>query len=456
MEAMTLKEIAVAAGGELFGEDREIPEIISDTRKIKNGSLFVALVGEKYDGHDFCSVAEENCAAALFVHKKAQYGIPYILVDDTRKAQLRLAEYYRKKFDIPVAGVTGSVGKTTTKEMIYAVLSSKYKTLKTQGNLNNDIGVPNMVFRLDGSYEAAVFEMGMSNAGEISALSETVHPTVAVISNIGVSHMENLGSRENILKAKLEILDGMEKDAPVALNGDDEFLKDVKLPGRRVVYYSVENDTSDYKAENISQHDGETEFDIICKKGRYHAVIPTIGLHNVYDALAGFTVGVLCGIDESTCSEALANYVTTGMRQRIVKHGGITFMEDCYNASPDSQKASINALTGIEAKRHIAVMGDMLELGKISKEAHYSVGEYAAKSNVDILCTYGEQSEYIAQGARDNGMESVIKFTDKEKLSKYLLETLREGDCVSFKASRGMKLEDVIEIVYKGMGIENE
>lgn len=456
MEAMTLKEIAAASGGELFGEDGVITEIGTDTRKTEKGSLFVAIEGENFDGHDFCSVASEKGAAAVMVHKKPDCEIPYILVEDTRKAQLRLAEYYRKKFDIPVAGVTGSVGKTTTKEMTYAVLSSKYKTLKTQGNLNNDIGVPNMVFRLDGSYEAAVFEMGMSNAGEISALSKTTRPTAAVISNIGVSHMENLGSRENILKAKLEILDGMEKDAPIALNGDDEFLKNVKLSGRKVVYYSVENDKSDYKAENITQHDGETEFDIICKKGRYHAVIPTIGLHNVYDALAGFTVGVLCGIDESCCAKALSSYETTGMRQRIVKRGGMTFIEDCYNASPDSQKAGVNALTGIEAKRHIAVMGDMLELGKISKEAHYSVGEYVAKSNVDILCTYGEDSKNTAKGARDTGMESVIEFTDKEKLAKYLLETLREGDCVSFKASRGMKLEDVIEIVYKGMGFENE
>ena len=456
MEKITLSWIAESCSGTLNGEDAEISVISTDTRKIEKGSLFVAVEGENFDGHDFCLDAEKAGAVAVLAHKKVDCNIPVIYVDDTRLAQLRFAGEYRRKYNIPVVGVTGSVGKTTKKEMIYAVLSSQYKTLKTEGNFNNDIGVPRMIFQLDSTYEAAVFEMGMSNSNEITYLSKATQPTVSVISNIGVSHIENLGSRENILKSKLEILDGMAENAPLIINGDDEYLSKVELEDRPVIFYSVNNKDCDFTAENIEQGEESTSFDILCEKGRYHTVIPTIGIHNVYNAVAAFAVGTFCGIEETKCAEALKNYVPSGMRQRIRKANDITFIEDCYNASPDSQQASVNALMGIKADRHIVVLGDMLELGSISEEAHKKIGKYVQEKNVDILCTYGEEAKNIAQGATDNAMKEVYSFTDKELLAEFLLKTLKSGDAVSFKASRGMRLEEVIKLIYKGMGIENE
>lgn len=455
MKKTRLKEIAQACSGTLIGEDCDIFDISTDTRTIKEGSLFVAVKGENFDGHDFCPSAFENGAAALLVERKVDCPLPQIIVEDTRKAQLLFARHYRSKYDIPVVGVTGSVGKTTTKEMIYAVLSSEFKTLKTEGNFNNDIGVPKMIFRLDESYGAAVFEMGMSDLNEITHLSQAAMPTVSVISNIGVSHLENLKTRENILKAKLEILDGMAKDAPLVINIDNDMLSTVSLD-RPVISFALDNKQADCTAENVVQRDEKTHFDIIYKGNTYKAFVPTIGIHNVYNALAAFCVGVQVGIDPEKCACALAGYVTTGMRQRVRKEKSITFIEDCYNASPDSQRAGINALCDIEAKRHIAVLGDMLELGSVSKQEHYSVGEYAAEKQLDMVFAYGEEAENISLGAKENGVKDVLHFLDKKELSQKLLEVLQPGDAVLFKASRGMKLEEVIKNIYKGMGIENE
>ena len=456
MIVMTLSEIANACGGKLVGEDKEICSICSDTRTIEKGSLFVALIGENFDGHKFCSVAKENGAGAIFVCEDVDCDISKVIVDDTRLAQLRLARHYREKFNIPVVGVTGSVGKTTTKEMIYSVLQSKFNTLKTEGNLNNSIGVPNMLFRLDETYQAGVFEMGMSNLGEISELTNAVKPTISVISNIGVSHLENLKTRENILKAKLEILDGMDENAPLVINLDNDMLQTVKLENRPVLSVGIENRNADFVAENIRQEEETTHFEIVCKDYSISAVIPTIGKHNVYNALVAFCVGVTLGIDKNTCAKALSNYVPTGMRQKIRRENGITFIEDCYNASPDSQKAGINALMGIKATRHIAVLGDMLELGSVSKKSHYQVGEYAAKKNVDVLFCFGKEGKYIFDGAKDNSIKEAYYFQEKEELSKALLEKIRQGDAISFKASRGMKLEEVIKYIYKGLGIKDE
>ncbi|MBQ7580562.1 MAG: UDP-N-acetylmuramoyl-tripeptide--D-alanyl-D-alanine ligase [Clostridia bacterium] len=455
MEKTLLSEIAIACDGVLEGEDREIFEISTDTRTIKEGSLFVAIRGENFDGHDFCRAAYENGASALLVERKVDYPLPQIIVDDTRKAQLLFAKHYRSKFVIPVVGVTGSVGKTTTKEMIYAVLSSEFKTLKTEGNFNNDIGVPKMIFRLDGTYQAAVFEMGMSDLNEITHLSKAAMPTVSVISNIGVSHLENLKTRENILKAKLEILDGMADDAPLIINIDNDMLSTVKLD-RKVITVAIENKNADCTAENIVQKDEKTFFDITYNAETYPAFVPTIGIHNVYNALEAFCVGVQVGIEPKKCADALAGYVTTGMRQRVRKEKSIVFIEDCYNASPDSQKAGLNALKDIEAKRHIAVLGDMLELGAVSKQAHYDVGKYAAEKGIDMVFALGEESQSIFFGAKENGIDSSFHFLSKDELSKKLLECLQPGDAVIFKASRGMKLEEVIKNIYKGMGIENE
>ncbi len=425
--------------------------ICTDTRKIEKGCLFIAIKGENFDGHDFAAKAIENGAEAVLCHKDCGLGERQILVEDTRLALLDLAGHYRSKFNIPVIGITGSVGKTTTKEMTHAVMSSKYNTLKNEGNLNNEIGVPLTLFRLDKTHEAAVIEMGMSGFNEISRMTKAVRPDVAIISNIGVSHIEKLGSREGILKAKLEILHGMKADAPVILNGDDEMLVTVRPGAHPVIYYGIENVNSLFKAFDITSKESETELSVGFNGGWGRVSLPFPGRHNVYNALAAVAAGMQFGIDVNDGLEALKNYVPAGMRQRINKKCGITFIEDCYNASPDSQTAALNVLAGLNAKRTVAVIGDMLELGDVSQKAHYGVGEKAAENKIDAVFTYGERSLETAKGARDGGVETVKSFNEKNELSKELVAFLEQGDAVLFKASRGMKLEDVIYSVYESL-----
>lgn len=451
MQKMLLSVIAKAVSGTLKGEDKEISSISTDTRTIEEGSLFVCIKGENFNAHLFAQKAAENGAVCVMAEEEVECSCSVIYVTSTRQAQLDLARFYREKFSIPVVGVTGSVGKTTTKEMISCVMEEKYKTLKTEGNFNNDIGVPRMIFRLDESYTGAVLEMGMSNLGEISLLTKAVKPTCSVISNIGVSHIENLGSRENILKAKLEILEGMEKGSTLFINGDNDLLSGVKNSDFNIVKYGVENENLDFRATDITSDSEKTEFEIDFDGKKQKIVLPTVGIHNVYNALCAFAVGLYHGIEPGKCASALEKYVPSGMRQKIIRKNGIVFIEDCYNASPDSQKASMNALMTIEGKRHLAVIGDMLELGSYSEKAHRDVGDYAAEKKVDYLFTYGKQSLFSAESAKKSGLENVFSFDDKEKLAEKLICTLREGDVVSFKASRGMKLEEVIKMIYEGM-----
>ncbi len=328
-------------------------------------------------------------------------------------------------------------------------MSSKYNTLKNEGNLNNEIGVPLTLFRLDETHEAAVIEMGMSGFDEISRMTKAVRPDVAIISNIGVSHIEKLGSREGILKAKLEILHGMKADAPVILNGDDDMLVTADAGTHPVIYYGVENVNSFFKAFDITSKESETEMSVGSANGSGRVSLPFPGRHNVYNALAAVAAGMQFGISVQDGLDALKGYVPAGMRQRINKKCGITFIEDCYNASPDSQAAALAVLAGMNAKRTVAVIGDMLELGDVSRDAHYGVGKKAAENKIDSVFTYGERSLETAKGAKDGGVADVRSFNDKAELSKELSAFLKEGDAVLFKASRGMKLEDVIYSVYE-------
>lgn len=448
MIPMTFKETAQAVKSSSV-LDGTYDCICTDTRKITPGCLFIAIKGDNFDGHDFAAKAVESGAKAVICEKDCGLGDSQILVENTRLALLDLAGHYRSKFNIPVIGITGSVGKTTTKEMTHTVMSSKYNTLKNEGNLNNEIGVPLTLFRLDETHEAAVIEMGMSGFDEISRMTKAVRPDVAIISNIGVSHIEKLGSREGILKAKLEILHGMKADAPVILNGDDDMLVTADAGEHPVIYYGVENVNSFYKAFDITSKESETEMSVGSANGSGKVSLPFPGRHNVYNALAAVAAGMQFGISVQDGLDALKGYVPAGMRQRINKKCGITFIEDCYNASPDSQAAALAVLSGMNAERTIAVIGDMLELGDVSVDAHYGVGKKAAENKIDAVFTYGERSLETAKGARDGGIADVRSFNDKEELSKELSAYLKEGDAVLFKASRGMKLEDVIYSVYE-------
>lgn len=446
MEALKLSEIAKACGGK-YNRECEITGVCIDTRKITKGCLFICIKGERFDAHQFAGEALEKGAAAVMIHSDIAVDGTYVRVEDTSKALLDLGGYYRLKFSIPLVALTGSVGKTTTKEFTYLVVNSRYNAIKTQGNLNNEIGLPQMLFQIDKSTEAAVIEMGMNHFGEIHRLSAAAKPNLALITNIGVSHIENLGSREGILKAKLEILDGLEKGSPLILNGDNDLLKTVKADDYKVVFYGVEN--GDFKAVDIREENGSTHF-TVSYYGKMQAVtIPTIGIHNVYNALAAFAVGYFLNIEPEICADALSKYQPEGMRQKTVQLAGITCIEDCYNASPDSMKAAITTLADTKGERKIAVLADMLELGDYSKQAHSQVGEMVALAGIDYLLAYGEQSKYTIDSARENGIKNAFHFDTKEELTKALLDLVRQGDTVVFKASRGMRLEDVINKMYE-------
>ncbi|MDE5984132.1 MAG: UDP-N-acetylmuramoyl-tripeptide--D-alanyl-D-alanine ligase [Eubacterium sp.] len=449
MNKLKLSEIANACAG-TFNNDCEINGVCIDTRKITDGCLFICIKGERFDAHQFAQEALDKGAAAVMIHSDIKVNGNYVKVENTSKALLDLGGYYRSKFNIPLVGLTGSVGKTTTKEFTYLVVNAKYNAIKTLGNLNNEIGLPQMLFNLDDSTQAAVIEMGMNHFGEIHRLTTAAKPTIALITNVGTSHIENLGSREGILEAKLEILDGLEKGSPLILNGDNDMLKTVKNDDYKIVFYGIED--GDFKAENITQDNDQTAFDIVYFGKRQRVVIPTIGIHNVYNALAAFAVGYFLDIDSQMCADALAQYVPEGMRQKSVSYGGITFIEDCYNASPDSMRAAIHTLADTKSNKKIAVLSDMLELGDYSIQAHSEVGKMAADAGVDYLFTVGEMSKYINSSAKENGLENAFHFDSKEELADKLLEILQTGDAVIFKASRGMKLEDVIHNVYDRWG----
>lgn len=449
MKAFTLQEAAAALGLPQMQAQATLADVCTDTRKIQTGSLFVCLRGERFDGHSFASQAAQLGAAALLVDHPVDADVPQLVVTDTGKALLQLAGWYRRRFQLPVVGLTGSVGKTTTKEFIALVLGAKYNTLKTQGNLNNEIGVPQMLFRLEDSHTAAVIEMGMNHFGEISRLTRAVAPTVGLITNIGVSHIENLGSRAGILQAKLEILEGMAPDAPLIVNMDNDMLRTVKLGDRPLLTFAIDDQSADFTATDIAEQGSTTTFTVHHSTFTQPVTIPTVGIHNVYNALAAMAVGYVTGVDSAAAASALANYVPAGMRQNLVQVGGVQVIEDCYNASPDSMRAALQTLGKLPVHRRYAVLGAMLELGDYAKEAHTQVGKMAAENGIDGVLAYGADAAYIVEAAKQAGLENARLFDTKEALAQSLAQQVQPGDGVLFKGSRGMHLEDVMHTVYE-------
>ena len=425
--------------------------ITTDSRKIEKGCVFIAVVGERFDGNDFVMEALEKGAAAAVVSRHFDDD-RCIWVPNTLDAYSAMACNYRKQFHPLVVAVTGSVGKTTTKEMVAAILSKFGKTLKNEGNRNNEIGLPETVLKLDESTELAVFEMGMSALGEISRLSRCAMPYAGIITCIGVSHIEMLGSQENILKAKMEILDGMPADGLLVLNGDDPFLNRVRDSLTcRVATFAVDNDSCDVTAREISCKTFPSTFTIRDKEhGSFYVTIPCSGIHAVKDALAAYTLATRLGLDPGTCASALSEYAPSGMRQRFRTVRGITVIEDCYNANPDSMEASLKTLADLPCNGiKIAVLGDMLELGDISDDAHRKTGVLAGTLGLDILLCCGEKMKLAAETAAEAGVSCVRHFEDKMEIADYLRECAHAGDMVLFKASRGMALEDIMEKFYK-------
>jgi UDP-N-acetylmuramoyl-tripeptide--D-alanyl-D-alanine ligase len=425
--------------------------ITTDSRKVKPGDMFAAFRGEHVDGNDYVAQALEAGASAVLCERAPDIvDGRIVIVPDTQEALGKLANAYRRHLcPRHVVGVTGSVGKTTTKQLIYSALAQKYRSHKTEGNYNNQIGLPLSVLAMPQSTEAAVFELGMSARGEISNLSKIVEPDIAVITCIGTSHIEHLGSRENIRDAKLEIRDGMRPGGTLILNGDEPLLADIA----GAVYVSAANKNADYYYTQTAQDaDGVTfdiEYDGKAARGIY---VPSPGGHVVADAALAFAAATCAGVDEESIRRGFSEFAPTGMRQRIEKRGGMTIIADCYNASPESMKAALTVLTATSALnggRAVAVLGDMLELGAFSERFHYEVGEEAARLGVDLLFAFGPNSAATAQGARRADMDSDRIFynpdtSDPQTTVRSLQAELKSGDTVLFKASRGTAIERVM------------
>lgn len=437
--------------GLALAEAEPITAVVTDSRKVIPGCVFVCFPGERVDGHDYAAAAY-RAGAAYIVANHPVDGVPEnrtVIVASSHHAMVRMASNYRMLFSPLMIGVTGSVGKTTTKEFCYAVLSAFGNTLKTEGNQNNEIGLPNTLFRLDDATEYAVVEMGMSNLGEIERLARAARPSAGIITLIGVSHLENLGTRENILKAKLELCYGLPDGAPLALNADDDLLPTAKLPERlRPVWFGIDSPDADVRAVKITAGDNGTDFVLSDKEyGDFSVHIPTVGLHTVSDALAAYAAATRLGLDPAKAAAALSNYQTTGMRQNIVHKAGVTVIEDCYNASPDSMRAALGVLKNQAAERRVALLGDMLELGSVSEEAHRQVGEWAAEAGVDLLIAYGPLSAAMAQAAAEKGVTTLHCETEQDVVG-YVRQNVHAGDALLAKASHAMKLDQVLEQFY--------
>lgn len=439
--------------GLALAEPVTIQAVVTDSRKVVPGCVFVCFPGERVDGHTFAAGAYQNGAAYIIANHPVE-GVPAertVVVPDSALAMIRMASNYRILFSPRIIGVTGSVGKTTTKEFCYAVLSAFGNALKTEGNQNNDIGVPNTLFRLAPETEYAVVEMGMDHAGEIERLTRCVRPSAGIITMIGVSHLENLGTRENILKAKMEICAGLPDGAPLVLNADNDLLPTAQVPARlRAVWFGIEKD-ADVRAENIVTGAQGTSFTIVDREnGSFPVSIPTAGLHTVYDALSAYAAATRLGLDPARCAAALSNYQTTGMRQHIVEKGGVTVIEDCYNASPDSMKAAISVLKALPNARKIALLGDMLELGDASEEGHRHTGEWVAEAGINVLIAYGPRSGAMAEAAKAQGVTTVHCQNEQEVL-QCLRQFVQPGDALLAKASHAMKLEELLQDYYAGL-----
>ncbi len=452
METITLAQLLEAVDGRLLGDfdrlDAPISQVETDSRAIHPGTLFIPLVGDRFDGHAYIGSALEGGAAGCITAYERDTFLPgkfYVKVDDTEKALGRLAAWYKDRFPIPFIGVTGSVGKTTAKDMLAAVLGVKYKVLKTEGNHNNNIGLPLTLLELDSSHQIAVLEMGMDKFGEIDYLAGIVRPDVGVITNIGDAHIERLGSRENIFKAKCELLAHVKKDGLLILNGDDSLLSTLKGNTPVPAVFCGQGEGCEYRAQ-VTGGDGVSH--IHCRLTTplmdREVKIPALGEHMIYPALIAAAVGERFGLTPSQIEEGINQFVPTRMRMNVLRRGeGITILDDTYNANPQSMRAAISALAGSRGGRKVAILGDMLELGPFAPALHSGVGECLGEARIDCLVAVGELARHIAEGARDAGVPQVIHCAGLEEARAVLPQVICPDCTVLVKASRGMKLEEL-------------
>ncbi len=409
--------------------------------------MFVPIKGARVDAHDFIEqVMEKEVLATLSEKDLGAKPFPYILVESSLAAVKDIAEFYLKQLQIPVVGITGSVGKTSTKEVIASVLAQKYNTLKTQGNFNNELGLPLTIFRLRDEHEMAVLEMGISDFGEMHRLAKIARPNTCVITNIGLCHLEFLKSRDGILKAKTEIFDYLQPDGHIILNGDDDKLVTVQeAKGIKPVFFGVENHqgiwADEIKPEGLKGiscciHAGEESFSVL---------IPVPGRHSVYNALAATAVGLTYGLTIEEIRRGIESLQSVSGRFHIIETPKYTVIDDCYNANPISMKASLDVLTDALGRK-VAILGDMGELGADERKMHQEVGKYAAEKEIDVLLCVGELSTDMAEAAKAvNSKTQVRHFTNKENLMKEIPEILEKGDTVLVKASHFMEFGEIVE-----------
>lgn len=436
---LTLKEIADFCGGTLFGDsDTEITGFFTDSRKAEIGRMFVPIIGENVDSHKFIPSVEGKCSATFSAHK-LETDMPYILTDSCVASLQRTAEKYRETFSIPFIGITGSVGKTTTKEMIALALESSLKVHKTAGNANSQVGLPQSVLGTEKCHEASILEIGMSYPGEIIKSSKVAKVDIAVVTNIGVSHIEYHGSKENIFKEKMCVTNYMRDIAFV--NGDDPLLASIKNPPYNMATFGI-GENCDFRGENIVHENGITNFTYDYQGKTYKVMIPVLGDHNIRNALVALAICHRLGLDIDRAIKALGTYTPPDMRQQVKTHNSITVIDDSYNASPDSTMTAIDVLTGFKGRK-IAVLADMLELGNFSQSGHEDVGKYAKKKNIDFLIAIGEESKFIEKGF-DNKEKSKHFMTNKEVID-FISTIKKDNDVFLVKGSRGMRTDEIVE-----------
>ncbi len=452
MEDITVRDILEATKGVLLCGDENTPisDICINSKLVKEGDLFVPIIGQNVDAHRFIESALEVGAATLTSEHDSVIvsDKPYIRVNHTEAALQDIGRYLRRRMDVAVVGVTGSVGKTTTREMIAAALGTTKRVYQTEKNYNSQIGVPICISHITRDKEMAVLEIGMSMEGQIATLSEIIRPSVSVVTTIGVAHIEYLKTQENIRKEKLSIINSMDDDGILFLNGDDPMLSEMrgKMPCKTLFYGT--NEWCDYHAENISFENGKSYFDCVHYGERVRVELSALGRHNIGNCLAALAVADISGIPLTVAATAFPEF--TGQRQKLIerKHQ-YTIIDDTYNASPTSMKASIDVLSDMpcQGKRY-AVLGDMFELGDDAASYHYEVGAYAAAAQIDEVICVGELAGNIKKAIDEADTKvSAYSFTDKEEAAIYLISLLKPEDIVMLKASNGMNLNEIVNIL---------
>ncbi len=443
---MLVKEILEATNGKLLSGNinDDIKGFTQDSRQVKEGDMYIPLMGENADGHNYIRHAFINGASATLTMHEINYPSKnVILVDDTLKALGDMARYLRSHRNVKVVGITGSVGKTSTKDMIYSVVKEKYKTLKTLGNYNNHIGLPLTILRYQDE-EVMILEMGMNHLGEIHYLTEIAKPDIAAITNVGTAHIGEVGSRENILKAKMEIVDGL-NDGILVINDDNDMLHTVEEKDYKLIRVG-ENDRCDLKAYDIDLRISDSYFKIDVNDQTYQVHVPVAGEHFIYNALIAIAIGLSLDIDMDLCKQGIEHFELTKNRMDILELNDMTVIDGTYNANLDSMKSSLDVLSQYP-NRKIAVLADMLELGDYEQKLHEEVGYKVVESDVDILLCVGRASKYIIDAVKEKGMKNAYHFKNNQDLIQFLDEILEKDDVILVKGSNGMHLKEVIEFL---------